>query len=282
MVGSGDNREEFECYKIAMCFASPYFDGEIWYVFCISILFASHHYSYYCYGIPAMLSASMTENNNNRIEFPDKDPDTWRLFYQFIDPKQIGNPSYYNSINYFLSNHAEKLVPWFHEFQMSDWLKKCDEILSNEIEIVMQHVGRFDASKEATNRKSVFSQIIKLLGFACIYDLDDTKAEAELVVEALLSNKMLAGTQDLFDLSTVNELTELFLPLAEAEEGDGETTRFVSQGKSKVFWDMLVRENFEDNQLQGLSVKDINSNPMLPMFIKTFIERCALVVLSKK
>lgn len=29
VVGSGDNREEFECYKIAMCFACPYFDGEM-------------------------------------------------------------------------------------------------------------------------------------------------------------------------------------------------------------------------------------------------------------
>jgi len=28
VVGSGDNREEFECYKIAMCFVCPYFDGE--------------------------------------------------------------------------------------------------------------------------------------------------------------------------------------------------------------------------------------------------------------
>ena len=29
VVGSGDEREEFECYKIAMCFACPYFDGEL-------------------------------------------------------------------------------------------------------------------------------------------------------------------------------------------------------------------------------------------------------------
>lgn len=122
---------------------------------------------------------------------------------------------------------------------------------------------------------------MELLGFACIYDLDKTKSEAENVVKALLSSEMLAGTQDLFDLSTVKVLTELFLPIAEAEEGDGGTTRFVSQGKSKVLWDMLVRENFEDNQLQGLSVEDINSNSMLPMLIKTFIERCALVVPKK-
>lgn len=89
---------------------------------------------------------------------------------------------------------------------------------------------------------------------------------------------MLAGTQDLFDMSTVKELTELFLPIAKAEEGEGEkkTTHFVTQGKSSVLWDMLVREGFEDNQLQGLSVEDINNNPMLPMLIKTFIERCAL------
>ena len=30
VVGSGDNREEFECYKIGMCFACPYFDGELY------------------------------------------------------------------------------------------------------------------------------------------------------------------------------------------------------------------------------------------------------------
>jgi len=119
---------------------------------------------------------------------------------------------------------------------------------------------------------------VELLGFACIYDLERTKREAENIIRGLLSSKMLAGTQDLFDMSTVKELTELFLPIAKAEEGEGEkkTTHFVTQGKSSVLWDMLVREGFEDNQLQGLSVEDINNNPMLPMLIKTFIERCAL------
>ena len=39
----------------------------------------------------AMLSTNMTENNESRIEFPDKDPtDQWKVFYPFIDPSKIG------------------------------------------------------------------------------------------------------------------------------------------------------------------------------------------------
>lgn len=45
-VGSGDNMQEFECYKINLSFAAEYFD--------------------------IMLSSGMVEDNISRISFPDK------------------------------------------------------------------------------------------------------------------------------------------------------------------------------------------------------------------
>jgi hypothetical protein len=58
VVGTGDNQQEFECYKVVLSFASPYLD--------------------------AMLSNDMVENNNSRIEFPDKDPDEWKIVYGYM------------------------------------------------------------------------------------------------------------------------------------------------------------------------------------------------------
>ena len=45
-VGSGDNMQEFECYKINLSFAAEYFD--------------------------IMLSSGMVEDTISRISFPDK------------------------------------------------------------------------------------------------------------------------------------------------------------------------------------------------------------------
>jgi len=58
VVGTGDNQQEFECYKTVLSFASQYLD--------------------------AMLSNDMVENNNSRIEFPDKDPDEWEIVYGYM------------------------------------------------------------------------------------------------------------------------------------------------------------------------------------------------------
>jgi len=40
LQGSGDNRQEFECYKIALSFAFPYFDGKyIYYCMLYCVLY---------------------------------------------------------------------------------------------------------------------------------------------------------------------------------------------------------------------------------------------------
>ena len=89
VVGTVPNAQSFSVYKLALCFASPYFD--------------------------TMLSSGMREDNTNSIELPDKDPEEWKAFYSIIDPSQIGQVQSESSID---EDNAVMLTKWFHEFQM--------------------------------------------------------------------------------------------------------------------------------------------------------------------
>lgn len=55
--------KELECYSQIFCFGSEYFD--------------------------TMLSHPMKEKETSSIELPDKTPEDWKLFYEFIDPSTI-------------------------------------------------------------------------------------------------------------------------------------------------------------------------------------------------
>ncbi len=65
VVGSGEwgNKQEFECYKLLLC--------------------------YHCEYLDTMLSHQTKENETSRIELPDKDPEKWKVFHEFIDPPTI-------------------------------------------------------------------------------------------------------------------------------------------------------------------------------------------------
>ena len=98
-VGSGTNQREYEYYRIILCHGSEYFD--------------------------AMLSHPLKENEESRIELPDKDPDEWELFYEFINP-------YTQHSAKITAENAIILVPWFQEYQMMDLLQQCDDIISTQ------------------------------------------------------------------------------------------------------------------------------------------------------
>ena len=104
VVGTGEAREEFECYRVALSFASPYFD--------------------------TMLATNMAEKDTSRIEFPTKDPSEWKLFYPFIDPRKIGQAVQTATIH---DGNAMILAPWFQEFQMNEYFAKCDDLLSKKV-----------------------------------------------------------------------------------------------------------------------------------------------------
>ena len=99
-VGQGDNQVEFECYKLLLCCKSEYFDS--------------------------MFSLPMKENETSRIDLPDKDPEEWKIFYEFFDP----TASFIAEVT---TENAMTLAPWFHEYQMNDLLEKCDNIIHDNI-----------------------------------------------------------------------------------------------------------------------------------------------------
>ena len=53
----------------------------------------------------AMLSADMAENNNSRINLPEKDPDEWQIFYGIVVRD--------NSVR-INDDNATMLPKWFH------------------------------------------------------------------------------------------------------------------------------------------------------------------------
>ena len=248
--------QEFECYRIALSFASPYFD--------------------------AMLSADMAENNNSRIELPDKDPGEWKLFYKFIDPNKIATATPEVVIN---EETAIVLTKWFHEFQMEKYLSECDKVLQKKV------AGHYESPGTT---KSALKAIVELLKIACVYDLDGTMCAARGFVTLLfLASTIRPDTVGLFDLPIIRELVDLFLPLKmevvqielgedNNEEGGGDNDnegngpglrRLESNGKSSVLWRDLQALGFVNSCLSGLSLDEINNNPMLPNLILGFIQK---------
>ncbi|KAL7544267.1 hypothetical protein ACHAWF_007654 [Thalassiosira exigua] len=204
-VGRGESMQEFECYKVVLSFASPYFN--------------------------TMLGANMAEAHSNRIEFPDRDPEEWKLLYNFIDPSMIGEAKHRDTpID---SDIAMKLTPWFHEFQMESFLEKCDNVLNNKATDLFQSI-----TDDINNLEANFDSLIQLLQFACLYDLEQTKHIAELFLVAFVDKDILEETIDLFTAENVEKLVELALPI-EVHEVNNEK-KFVARGKATHFWGIFI------------------------------------------
>lgn len=250
-VGEGDALREFECYKVVLSFASPYFD--------------------------AMFSADMHESRTCRVEYPDRDPEEWKTFYQFLthDP----------SVD--LERHAAILAPMFHEFQMDKHLSDCDELLATKVASLAKRdqaaddaagcnysVSYWDRRSNpggrSKERKDAFVEIIELLELACTRDLPKTKEEANGFISSA-AGTLLPGTLDLFDLPAITTLTELFLPLEKDEDGV-----LVPQGESDALW-WALDEGFRQDEMCEFSTETINNNKMLPLLIKERIQNLGVL-----
>ena len=174
------------------------------------------------------------------------------------------------------------IVPWFHEFSMESHLAQCDQFLSEKA-ISISNTKKVDhGSWKSTaltsfwddptknkEKEEIVKQIVHLLEFSCIYDLQKTKDETENIIQTFFDDG-LVKTSHLFDISAVKVLTNLFLPLAQ-EEDDG-YKYFVSEGKSRALWSWLDNGEFQQYQLDGLSLEEVNSSPLLPRLIKNHID----------
>ena len=125
VVGTGDDAQEFQCYGVLLAAASPVLD--------------------------AMLSSGMTESENKRIVFPEKDSVVWQLFLKCIDTERAFLYSYYDDGGFYNmdeeasleemariilnESNVRSIVPLFHELQMNEYLKRCDNILVRLLKI---------------------------------------------------------------------------------------------------------------------------------------------------
>ena len=100
-VGLGNSAQEFQCYKVILSFAPEYLD--------------------------TMLGSSMKEGTLSKIEFPDKDPEEWKLFYKFTTSQMVKKSEHNNEIN---NENVLTLVLWFHEFRMVDSVQECGGYLA--------------------------------------------------------------------------------------------------------------------------------------------------------
>jgi hypothetical protein len=78
-----------------------------------------------CDFIDTMLSNQMRENDESRIEFPDKDPTEWLQVYSFLDPNEE-KPA-------ITADNALKLVMWFDYLGMEELARECDTVYSQNV-----------------------------------------------------------------------------------------------------------------------------------------------------
>lgn len=196
VVGSGENKREFQCHGVILAAASPVLD--------------------------AMLSSGMVESQKRRIEFPDKDPADWEIFLRCIDPGAgflCVNDTNYNDIwdndgdrrdvNPILNeSNVRSLTPLFHELQMCLYLKKCDQILLNREEIA-SFSWMDDENSTEIKRKS-----LELLSFTLKYDLHETQRYTEDMIAKEIEQFCWGCTNNFtFDVATVETLVDIFRPM---------------------------------------------------------------------
>jgi len=107
--------KEFYHYKLLLCLGCPFID--------------------------TMLSTrnNMKESRENRIEFPDKDPDEWETVYKYLDPTRSDAEKDAN-FRFGLCNNEDtkgefnvtlRLLSWFDYLGMETLVQRYDKMLAN-------------------------------------------------------------------------------------------------------------------------------------------------------
>ena len=198
-VGQGDEIVEFECYGTLLSVASEVFD--------------------------TMLSTNMKEKETRRIELPDKNPQEWGIFYDFVENRdakvEAAKRSGVGSSD-ILSETKERtrlLLPWFHEFQMTALVKECDNALQKELPTTEEeddeeeeendYLKKFwlrndESQSHEMKRKEMFQLCHELLSMSCVYDLPKTQKHVARTLRYAIKY-----ADDLFNVDTLKTIIPL-------------------------------------------------------------------------
>ena len=192
-VGQGDEVVEFECYGALLSVASEVFD--------------------------TMLSTNMKEKETRRIELPDKNPQEWGIFYDFVENRDAKVEATERSgveSSDILSETKERarlLLPWFNEFQMSALVKECDNALQKELPTTEGKGNRYfkkfwlrddESQSHEMERKEMFQLCHELLSMSCVYDLPKTQKHVARTLRYAIKY-----ADDLFNVDTLKTIIPL-------------------------------------------------------------------------
>jgi hypothetical protein len=130
---------EFLHHSVLLCLASEYFD--------------------------TMLSSDTREAHTGRIEFPDGDPEEWIRFCRYLNPRSV----FTTNTLHVNAEDAKDLLPWFHQFGMTNLLEECDERLS-----VSSPKFLDDDSNDVDHQRSTMTEILVWADTATTYGLSET------------------------------------------------------------------------------------------------------------
>ena len=243
-VGSGESAQEFECYKVVLSFASDYLD--------------------------AMLSAGMKEEELGKISFPDKDiQKNGSSFTSLSLLKGEGKQKNNAMVN---PRNVMTLLPWFHQFQMEEYVHECDECLARRYLSQDYDVFSFrerqdnesDADHQARidQKKVRFWVIIQVFLMACKYGLESARNTTEIMLSNLIEGH---DVSDLFGLSIVENLLGKMLPIQ--VDADGILS---SGGECKILWTAFKKILFP--HVSTLSPEVFDNNVHLPLLFHSYMQ----------
>lgn len=160
----------------------------------------------------AMLSSNMKEGSTKVIEFPDKDPNEWKLVYKFFEPAAASHAD--------LSVHCiEVLAPWMSELGMTGALSCCDRSLHSFI-VKYKEVYRKSLKgheKASSKSKDFVKTVLEYAGFSALYGMPDTMQECLTILKCVLEKSlmnfdMVNSIRDLVSLSTFEAPRKFLLP----------------------------------------------------------------------
>jgi hypothetical protein len=126
----------------------------------------------------------MKEKDTGRIELPDKDPEEWKMFYDFVENSRYAKVED--------GTRARILLPWFHEFQMTALVKECDDALQK------------DAHGRGKGGKKNFELNHELLSMSYVYDLPRTQRRVSELLDFSIEHEYC-----LFDLDSIKNIIPL-------------------------------------------------------------------------
>jgi hypothetical protein len=160
-VGSGDATESFLCHKHILALVSPTLDS------CVS-------------------------EASEELRFTKMKPQSWKKFYECIDPKNNGPDLCSDTCRYDYSGPITELIPWFHLFNMNIHLDHCNTVIAKDIE----YFNSVFEERYSMGEGKCQWVMTSLLKFVVENDLKDLQERAENVFETWFGDRNLIRNED--------------------------------------------------------------------------------------